>query len=121
MDENFFEPLDGYVAKFDNKYSACVQIQNISGTLLRVAEGFYLRNYSFALISKDNKNIDKFLKARKIKIHNFSVSKAPKKKKQVDEIRDVAETEEQKTTNVDIENLSSMFTMGKDNKNQDKI
>lgn len=110
MDENFFEPLDGYEPKLDSSYSGCVQIQNTSGMMLHVAEGFYLANYAFALISKKNKNLEKFTAKRKIKIHDFTVAKTAKKKKKPVEPK--VETPEI-AQSIDIEELSAMFTMDK--------
>lgn len=113
MDINFFEPLDKPVAKLDNSYNKCVQIQNTSGGMLHIAEGFYLRNYEYALISKDNPKFEKFLKLRKVKVHEFTVSKTAKKKKTVEVKPEVQDGIQETEQSIDIQELSAMFTIDK--------
>ena len=121
MDNSFFQPLDSYVEKLDSSYSDCVQIQNLSGGILQAAEGFYMRNYSFGLISKNNKNFEKFLKQRKIKVYDFSVIKAPRKKKIKEEIKVEMPISEETEQSIDIGNLTALFSKEERNKNQDEI
>lgn len=121
MDDNFFEPLDNYTEKLDSSYSGCLQIQNLSGGILQVSEGFYMRNYSFGLVSKSNKNIEKFTKQRKIKIYEFSVAKAPKKKKIQEEKKIEVPMAEEPAQSIDILNLTALFSTKESNKNQDEI
>jgi hypothetical protein len=109
MNDNFFEPLDKYTEKLDSSYSGCLQIQNLSGGILQVSEGFYMRNYSFGLISKNNKNVEKFTKLRKIKIHEFSLVKAPKKKKIKEEKKIEVPVAEKPAQSIDINNLTALF------------
>ena len=71
MEENFFEALNGYQEELDSRYSGCVQIQNTSGMLLRITDNYYLRNYGYAIVSEKNNNLEKLLKKRKIKSHQF--------------------------------------------------
>lgn len=121
MDNNFFEPLDKYEEKLDSSFSGCVQIQNLSGGLLQVVDGVYMRNYSFGLVSKNNKNVEKFLKQRKIKIYEFSVAKAPKKKKIQEEKKIEMPPVEESVQSIDINNLTALFNTVESNKNQDEI
>jgi hypothetical protein len=121
MDENFFEALNGYQEKLDLQYSGCVQIQNTSGMLLRITNNCYLRNYGYAIVSRKNNNLEKLLKKRKIKSHQFELVKAPKTKKKVDKAQTkTAKTQETKQS-IDVSELSAMFTMVPNNNNQDKI
>ena len=121
MDNNFFEPLDNYTEKLDSSFSGCIQIQNLSGGLLQVVEGFYMRNYSFGLVSKNNKNVEKFLRQRKIKVYEFSVAKAPKKKKIQEEKKIEVHVAEEPAQSIDIDNLTALFNSKESNKNQDEI
>lgn len=121
MDNSFFQPLDNYIEKLDSSYSDCVQIQNLSGGILQAAEGFYMRNYSFGLISKNNKNIEKFLKQRKIKVYEFSVIKAPRKKKIQEETKIEMLVPEETEQSIDIGNLAALFNKEESLKNQDEI
>ena len=121
MDNSFFQPLDNYTEKLDSSYSDCFQIQNLSGGILQAAEGFYMRNYSFGLVSKNNKNIEKFLKQRKIKVYDFSIVKAPKKKKIQEETKVEMPVAEETAQSIDIVNLTALFSKEERNKNQDEI
>lgn len=121
MDNNFFQPLDNYTEKLNSSYSDCVQIQNLSGGILQAVEGFYMRNYSFGLVSKNNKNIEKFLKQRKIKVYEFSVVKAAKKKKTEEKKEIEMPPAEKPAQSIDIDNLTALFSKEASNKNQDEI
>jgi hypothetical protein len=121
MDSNFFEPLDKYEEKLDSSYSDCVQIQNLSGSILQAAGGFYMRNYSFGLVSKNNKNIEKFLQQRKIKVYEFSVVKPTKKKKIKEQQKVEMPPAEKPSQSIDIHNLTALFNKEESNKNQDEI
>ena len=121
MDDNFCELLDNFMEKLDSSYSDCVQVQNVSGGLLHVAEGVYVRNYSFAIVSKNNKNLKKFVERKKVLIHNFSITKAPKKKKVIPEIVNEAIEAEEIAQSIDITNLTAIFNPKESNKNQDEI
>ena len=80
-----------------------------------------MRNYSFGLVSKSNKNIEKFTKQRKIKIYEFSVAKAPKKKKIQEEKKIEVPMAEEPAQSIDILNLTALFSTKESNKNQDEI
>ena len=121
MDDNFCELLDNCVEKLDSSYSGCVQVQNVSGGLLHVAEGVYVRNYSFAIVSKNNKNLKRFLDRKKVLIHNFSITKAPKKKKVIPEIVSETIEAEEIAQSIDMINLTAVFNSKERNKNQDEI
>lgn len=121
MDDSFFQPLDSYTEKLDSSYSDCVQIQNLSGGILQAAEGFYMRNYSFGLVSKNNKNIEKFLKQRKIKVYDFSIVKAQKKKKIQEEVKIEMPVTEETVQSIDISNLTALFNKEESHKNRDEI
>lgn len=111
MDANFFEPLDSYTPKVDSSYAGCVQIQNLSGMMLQVVDGHYLRNYAFAIVSKKNEKLDGFVKNRKVKIHEMTISKASKKKKVVEQDAPKPEEVSQIGQTIDIDELAAMFTM----------
>jgi hypothetical protein len=112
MDINFFEPIDELVEKIDSSYAGCVQVQNISGSILQIAEGCYLRTYAFALVSEENNNLEKFIKTRKVKVHPLKFSKTKKKKttkqepKEEDNVSKIGQS-------IDIDELAAMFTMDK--------
>ena len=106
MDTSFFQSLDGPVDKADAEFDGYIQILNISGSILQVVDGWYLRANKCAFVHPDNPKVQKLLKLRRIKTMPFKLQKAKKKSKSKNIIE--APSESVKETN-ELETLENMF------------
>lgn len=74
LDQNYFQQLTKVHTELSDEYAGLIQVQNVSGAPLQVANGIYMSPGAVALISGNNPNLYKLLDAKKIKLRPFTVS-----------------------------------------------
>lgn len=72
-DANFIYGLSGKQELIPTSLAGAVQIKNSTNKLVKITSTVELMPYSYALVSKNNANIDKLLSAKKIKVVPFSI------------------------------------------------
>ncbi len=106
MDINFFQALDECVDKAPAEMQGCIQIHNVSGSIIPVIEGWYLRTYKSAFVNPDNPKVQKLIKLRRVRVVPFELEK-PTKKKKIKQIPEKS-SEDVKKLN-ELEQLENMF------------
>jgi hypothetical protein len=103
MDTNFFQSLDGPVDKAGAEFDGYIQVLNISGSIVQVVDGWYLRANKCAFVHPDNQKVQKLLKLRRIKSMPFKPKKKSKSKNIIE-----APSQSVKETN-ELQTLENMF------------
>lgn len=80
MDINFFESFEEPLEKAPAEMAGYIQILNISGSIIPVVEGWYLRTHKCAFVHPDNLKVQKLLKLRRVREIPFTIDKTKKKK-----------------------------------------
>lgn len=80
MDINFFESYEEPLDKVSAEMAGYIQILNISGSIIPVVEGWYLRTHKYAFVHPDNPKVQKLLKLRRVMEIPFTIDKTKKKK-----------------------------------------
>lgn len=89
----YCKSLTGQHEQLPQEFAKAIQVKNSTAALVSLTEDTQLMPYSYALVSPNNKRLDKLVANKKIKIISFSVSDtatidgsadetAPKKKRQ---------------------------------------
>jgi hypothetical protein len=107
MDINFFQALDECVDKAPAEMRGYIQIHNVSGSIIPVVEGWYLRTFKAAFVHPDNAKVQKLIKLRRVRVVPFELEK-PIKSKKTKQIPEEPSEDVKKITELDM--LENMFS-----------
>jgi hypothetical protein len=107
MDIDFFKALDECVDKAPAEMRGYIQIHNVSGSIIPVVEGWYLRTFKCAFVHPDNAKVQKLIKLRRVRVVPFELEK-PIKSKKTKQIPEEPSEDVKKITELDL--LENMFS-----------
>ena len=81
MDIDFFQGFETAVDKAPAEMQGYIQIHNISGEIIPVVEGWYLRTFKCAFVHPDNPKVQRLIERRRVRVVPFSIDKSKKPKK----------------------------------------
>lgn len=83
MDIEYFKSLDSAVEKAPSEMKGLIQVLNVSGSILHILDGRYLRTMKYAFVHPNNPRIQNLIKSRKIQDIPFRLEAASRKKKEI--------------------------------------
>lgn len=107
MDINFFKAFDECLDRAPAEMRGYIQIHNVSGSIIPVVEGWYLRTFKSAFVHPDNPKVQKLIKLRRVRIVPFELEK-PVKNKKSEQISEESSKDVKKITELDL--LENMFS-----------